>query len=207
MSSAALINDVVEWGVAGRALAGAPVSGDLHLVEPFEGGALAAVIDGLGHGREAAFAARAAATALSRRPGALVTDLIQLCHQELRATRGVVLSLASFDAVRGVVTWAGVGDVDGVLVRASGAAKGARESIPLRGGVVGYRLPPLREAAWPVSRGDLLILATDGVRHGFAATVADGRPPQAIAEAIIADHGRSTDDSLVLVVRYLGAAS
>ena len=198
------MNGVVEWAVAGSTLAGESVSGDLHLVAPFEGGALAAVIDGLGHGPEAALASRAAAAALARNPGASVVDLVQLCHQDLRSTRGAVLSLASFDAARGVVTWVGVGDVEGVLLRASEPAADGRESILLRNGVVGYRLPPLREAAWPVAAGDILIFATDGVRHAFAATAPGDRSPRTIADSIIAEHGKSTDDALVLVVRYLG---
>ncbi|MDB5425432.1 MAG: hypothetical protein JWQ29_2848 [Phenylobacterium sp.] len=196
---------VVEWAVASRPLAGQRDSGDLHLVAPFEGGALAAVIDGLGHGPEAAAAARAAAASLSRSPGAPVTDLIQLCHADVRSTRGAVLSLASFDAVRGVVTWVGVGDVEGILLRASPTEAGKRESILLRNGVVGYRLPPLREAAWPIAAGDIVIFATDGVRHAFTATVAGGRSPQEIADDVIARHGKSTDDALALVVRYRGA--
>lgn len=198
------MNDIVEWAVAGRALAGQPISGDLHLVAPFEGGALAAVIDGLGHGPEAAKAAEAAAAVLSRRPDASITDLIQLCDEKLRPTRGAVLSLASFDAARGVVTWAGVGNVEGVLLRAWETSKDARQSILPRNGVVGYQTPSPRVAVWPVATGDILIFATDGVSHGFTATVADGRTPQKIADDIIADHGKSTDDALVLVVRYLG---
>jgi negative regulator of sigma-B (phosphoserine phosphatase) len=201
------VNGIVKWGVASRALDDQPVSGDLHLVAPFECGALAAVIDGLGHGPEAAAAARGAAAVLSQRPQAPVTDLIQLCHQELKNTRGAVLSLASFNAALGVVTWAGVGDVEGVLLRASGPAAAARESILLRNGVVGYQLPPLREAAWPVAAGDILIFATDGVRHGFTSTVPGGRSPQRIADDILAQHGKSSDDALVLVVRYLGPPS
>jgi negative regulator of sigma-B (phosphoserine phosphatase) len=201
------VNEIVEWGVASRTLAGELISGDAHLVVPFEHGVLAAVIDGLGHGPAAATAAQAAVAVLSRRRDAPVTELIQLCHRELRITRGAVMSLASIDVVRGVVTWVGVGDVEGILLRASGPAKDARQSILLRGGVVGYRLPPLREAAWPVAQGDILIFATDGVRHGFAASVAGDRSPQLIADDILAVHGKSTDDALVLVVRYLGAVS
>lgn len=206
-ADSALANDIVEWGAASRTLAGQLVSGDAYLVAPFEGGVLLAVIDGLGHGPEAHLAANAAVAALSRRPEAPVMDLIQACHAEIKSTRGVVLSLASFDAARGVVTWAGVGDVEGVLLSASDPSRAGRQSLLLRNGVVGYQLPSLREAICPVATGDMLIFATDGVGHAFIATVANGRSPQAIADDIIADHGKSTDDALVLVMRYLGASS
>ena len=200
-------DDVVEWAAASRTLAGQPVSGDAHLVAPFEGGVLIAVIDGLGHGPEAHLAASAAVAVLARRPEAPVADLIQSCHAEIKSTRGVVLSLASFDAARGLVTWVGVGDVEGVLLSASDSSGAGRQSILLRNGVVGYQLPSLREVICPVATGDMLIFATDGVRHDFTATVANGRSPQAIADDIIAKHGKSTDDALVLVARYLGASS
>ena len=53
-----------EWGLAARALHGQAESGDLHLVAPFAGGVLIAAVDGLGHGSEAAAAARVAVATL-----------------------------------------------------------------------------------------------------------------------------------------------
>src|SRR3989454_8581110 len=47
-------------------LAGEQESGDLHLIKPVGSGVLVSVVDGLGHGAEAAAAARAAVAALSR---------------------------------------------------------------------------------------------------------------------------------------------
>ena len=52
----------LERGEAGAPLAGETRSGDLAVFAPFDGGALVAVIDGLGHGPAAADAAEAAAT-------------------------------------------------------------------------------------------------------------------------------------------------
>src|SRR6267154_948379 len=57
---------LIEWGVASRALPGEALSGDLHFVKQVATGAVVAVVDGLGHGAEAATAARAAVTALDR---------------------------------------------------------------------------------------------------------------------------------------------
>jgi phosphoserine phosphatase RsbX len=55
--------------------------------------------------------------------------------------------------------------------------------------------------------GDLLILATDGVRTGFTSQVRLSDPPQQVADDILARHGKSTDDALVLVARFLGGTS
>ena len=128
----------ITWAVAGRPIAGEIESGDLHLVVPFAEGVLVGVMDGLGHGPDAADAARAAATALAQAPHDPVEDLMQRCHRALRRTRGVVLSLASIDAVSRRMTWLGVGNVEGALYRADGSA---RETIPHRSGVVGYEMP------------------------------------------------------------------
>src|SRR5205814_9273794 len=57
---------LIEWGVASLALPGEAESGDRHLVKPVGTGVLVAVVDGLGHGAEAASAAKAAVAALER---------------------------------------------------------------------------------------------------------------------------------------------
>ncbi len=58
----------LERGEAGAPLAGEDRSGDLAVFAPYEGGALVAAIDGLGHGAAAADAAEAAGAILSERP-------------------------------------------------------------------------------------------------------------------------------------------
>jgi serine phosphatase RsbU (regulator of sigma subunit) len=195
---------VLEWGWAGSALE--LVSGDLHVVVPHAGGALVALLDGLGHGTEAVAAARAAVPILEAHADEPVLALMQRCHEGLRRTRGAVISLASIDARNSTLTWAGVGNVAGVLVRANHAAPQASEAIIARGGVVGYRLPPLHANTLRVAPGDTLIMATDGIRFGFTEGLAMALDPQVIAETILARFATGTDDAHVLVARYLGRA-
>ena len=57
-----------EYAMAGRALARERQSGDAALVLPTGAGALVAVVDGLGHGDEAALAAGAAISTASTLP-------------------------------------------------------------------------------------------------------------------------------------------
>ena len=195
---------LLDWGVATLALAGQTESGDLHLVRPTAGGALVAVVDGLGHGEEAAAAAQAAVRTLEQFAEEPPLSLIQRCHVALRGTRGVVMSLASFDAARAAMTWLGVGNVEGVVQHANWAARSARVTLIARGGIVGSDLPPVQAAVLPIQAGDLLVFATDGIRSGFTDTLADGEQPQRLADQILATFGKGTDDALVLVARYLG---
>ena len=195
---------IIEWGVAGRSYDGRTESGDQYLVEPYPDGVLVAVVDGLGHGPSAAVAGQTAIAALKGHAHEPVVPLLKRCHESLRRTRGVVASLASFSAVARTMTWLGVGNVKGVLLCPDGRGDHTRERLLLRGGVVGYNLPTLRPSALPVSRGDTLILATDGLRSALVEDLALSDPPQRMADALLASHRRGTDDAMVLVACYIG---
>jgi phosphoserine phosphatase RsbX len=190
-------------GLATAVRAGEAESGDLSVVLLTPRGALVGAVDGLGHGEEAAAAAKVAVSVLESHLVEPVISLVRLCHEALRATRGVVVSLASIDAVEGVMAWIGVGNVEGILLRADPQAQPAIESLLLRGGVVGgAELPPLSEAVLRMSPGDTLIFATDGIKSGFAAGLTAGIAPQLLANRILRHYAKNTDDALVLAARY-----
>jgi phosphoserine phosphatase RsbX len=173
------------------------------MVKPFPEGILVAVVEGLGHGPEAAAAAAEAVRTLESHPEQPVISLVKRCHEALRGTRGAVMSLASYSARHSTMMWLGVGNVEGVLLRRPDKLHEERESLLLRGGVLGTRLPALTAAVIPVRWGDILILATDGIRSDFARDVIVTDPVQRIADRILAEHRKGTDDALVLVSRYL----
>lgn len=193
---------LIAWGCAGVPLAKQQVSGDRGMLLSFPGGALAAVIDGLGHGERACEASLEAERVLQRTPEAPVVELVKRCHDELRKTRGAVMSLASFDAAKAQMTWVGVGNVEGILVRAE--AGEPSEAVAMRGGTVGYMLPPLTPRTLDVHPGDTLVLATDGIRHGFKEEVVPERTPQQIADRVMERWHKPSDDAFVLVARYIG---
>jgi negative regulator of sigma-B (phosphoserine phosphatase) len=197
----------IEWGVATKAMAGEADSGDLEVVESYAGGVLVGAVDGLGHGHEAAEVARLAASTLVGHASEPVASLVRRCHSALLETRGAVMSLASFNSADSTITWTGVGNVIAVLLRVGPTDYARRESLLLRGGVVGFQLPALSEHVLAVAPGDTLLLATDGVRPDFAEGLVLGPPPQELAERILAQHLKGGDDALVLVAQFLGVAA
>ena len=206
MTDPAPESPLLEWGFAGAGLNG-DESGDLHVVVVWPHGALIAVIDGLGHGPEAALASRAAASILEERAREPLQALVERCHEGLRKTRGVVMSLASLDSRSATIDWCGIGNVEGMLYRASPVGGRVSEAITTRGGVVGYRLPPFKVTTLPLAPRDVLVLSTDGIRLGFSATLDLAGQPQAIADGIFAGFAKGSDDALVLVARYLGVSA
>jgi phosphoserine phosphatase RsbX len=194
----------VEFGVANFALPGEGTSGDCHVLYSRPEGFLVAAIDGIGHGEEAAGAAKTAASILENGAEEPIISLVEECHRALRSTRGVVLSVASLDLTHGMMTWLGVGNVVGALARVVPRGSNYPEMLLLRGGVVGSGLPALQAQVLPVSEGDTLFFSTDGVKGHFVETVSARENPQRAADRILQKFHTATDDALVLVVRLSG---
>jgi hypothetical protein len=194
----------VEWAIATRCRRGETTSGDLAVVTLLPEGVLVAGIDGLGHGDEAARAARKAAEVLRESPSRDLVLLVERCHAALKGTRGAAISLAFVSPSDRGVTWLGVGNVEGRVLSGDPSAIRPKGSLPLGNGVPGHELPPVRAATLELRTGDVLVLATDGVEAAFADSLDVSGSTQAISERILADHWKPTDDALVVAVRYLG---
>jgi phosphoserine phosphatase RsbX len=192
----------LELGVAERALPGEQRSGDRAVLVAYEGGALVAAIDGLGHGGEAADAADVAARVLAEHPDDEPERLLDACHRALAGTRGAVMTLAWFDLVGESLSWTGVGNVEGRLVHAAAGPHAPTHGALTKGGVVGYNMPSIRVTATDLEDGDVMVLATDGIHSDFARAIGEGGSAQDIADRILATHGKEFDDALVVVVRY-----
>ena len=192
----------IEWGFSSIPLKGQDVSGDSYLIKPFPNGILMAVVDGLGHGSEAAAASKIAVSTLDAYAHEPIIPLVRRCHEALKGTRGVVMSFAKLNSPDKMMAWLGVGNIEVLLLKGDGKPKISRERLLLRGGTLGYQLPPLRESVIPFMPGDTLIFVTDGIRGSFEEGIKPGDMPQQIADSIMARFNRGTDDALVLVVRY-----
>jgi phosphoserine phosphatase RsbX len=198
------IADAFEWGVATRCRRGEATTGDLAVLTLHPKGALVAAIDGVGHGGEAARAAIRAGQVLRAGPSQDLVRLLERCHNALRDTRGAAISLAFISLSKAAMTWLGVGNVEGRVLSGDPWARRPKASLALGSGVAGHELTRVRTTTLDLRTGDLVILATDGVKDGFGDSLDVSGSTQAIADRILADHWRPTDDALVVAVRYLG---
>jgi len=197
---------LVDYGVASVTAAGEQESGDRHLVKTIPGGTLFAVVDGSGHGRNAAIPAQLAISVLETHALESATSLMSRCHEKLQATRGAVLSIGAIDGVENTLTWLGVGNVEGVLLRYGSSNAPESQTMRLWPGIVGYRLPPLEPQVTSIAPGDLVIMTTDGIQPDFGRQFGSNESTRRIAEHISLNRRRGLDDGLVLVVRYLGSS-
>ena len=214
-------NGHLQWAVAARPIPGELVSGDQCVVEVTETETLLAVIDGLGHGPEAAAAAGAAVEVLRENPAEPVEVLFVLCHAALARTRGAAITVVSISARNGSMSWLGVGNVEAALFRGVASGESSARSSPaqfsarppgpdmafLVGGIVGHQLPTLRAHAVELQPGDLLLMATDGIARSFTQDVRLEAAPARLADGILENLARPTDDALILVARYGAAQS
>lgn len=174
--------------------------GDAWAVEWRAGHCVILVVDGLGHGVDAAVAAMAAVNALRTRPQLAPAALIEFAHGALRSTRGAALAVADID-LAGEVKYAGIGNVAGVIR----APNGARHMVS-HAGIVGHEVRKIQEFVYPWSQDSMLIMHSDGLTThwnldqypGLA-----GRHPSLIAGVLYRDFTRGRDDVTVVVAKKL----
>jgi negative regulator of sigma-B (phosphoserine phosphatase) len=199
----------IEWARAGRPLPSQYTSGDRGIAVGInDEAALFGVVDGLGHGPEAATAALRAVDTVKAASAERLEVLVQLCHRKLEGTRGVAMTLARVDFAAGTLTWTGVGNVTAELVAKAPTGVHIRSSVRLTAGILGYRIPEIRPAqVVSIRAGDLLVMRTDGISEDYLEHIDFAAPAVVIAEGLLRKDARETDDAMVLAARHRGVTT
>lgn len=188
---------MIKIAVASRPFPGETVSGDACRVDWDGPLCRIAMIDGLGHGPDAALAAQTARDQLASSPHLGPADALRLCHGALRSTRGAAISIVVVDPLARRLVSAGIGNVD-VVVR---NGRGSRRYVSDRG-IVGGAFPTIRPVEVELDADWLLILHTDGVSARFDLDVipetASGSP-DLLADTLLGQWARKLDDAMVVV--------
>jgi negative regulator of sigma-B (phosphoserine phosphatase) len=198
----------IEWAAKARPRPGENVCGDRMIaVDVEDTGALIGVLDGLGHGAEAAEAASRGVDVLRAARAEPLDVLVQRCHRALSGTRGVAMTLARIDFRTDTLSWAGIGNVAADLVAKHPAGVEVRSSARLAGGIVGYRIPEaLTPQEVPIRPGDLLVITSDGIVEDHLDGIDFAASSLAIADQILRRHAKDSDDALVLAARHRGVS-
>jgi serine phosphatase RsbU (regulator of sigma subunit) len=165
------------------------------------------VLDGLGHGAEAAEAAKRGVDVLRSGRAEPLDVLVRRCHSALSGTRGAAMTLAHIDFRSDTLSWIGIGNVAADLVAKHPGGLEVRSSARLAGGIVGYRIPEaLTPQQVPIRPGDLLVMASDGIVEDHLDGIDFSASSLTIANQILHAHVKGNDDALVLAARHRGAS-
>lgn len=186
-------------GFVRRALADAKECGDAVGFWELDGTTVLYVVDGLGHGPLAEVAAQAAVKSLKEQATKPFQTIFSDANVALRNTRGVAMGVARIDEASGILTYAGIGNTQ-ILY-----GKRTIKSFYSSPGIVGGGYGHLHEEKHRLTNGDMVVMYTDGLKTNIKFGAYDHAyhvDPVRLAERILHDASRGTDDAGVLVYRY-----
>lgn len=179
---------------------GQDVCGDRWVSKQADGALWVAVIDGLGHGPQAAVASAQAARAFQAAdPQASVQDVLRLTHEQIKGTRGAVMAVAAIRPALSSLEFSGVGNISAML--ANGATS---QRLASYDGTLGYSVRTIRQQTYTWTPDSVLIMASDGISTRWNLAAHPGllsRHPSVIAAALHRDFGRQNDDTTLLAVK------
>lgn len=196
--------DAPDWyGSVCIPMPGEDVCGDSYMALDTSAGLALLVVDGLGHGPEAATAASEAVRLFQRHPTLQVPQLLELLHDGLRHTRGAAVAIARVDAGARRVLYGGIGNIAGALLDGDEM----RRMVSLNG-TAGLNARKFQAFDYPQT--PLIILHSDGLMTNWCLKRYPGLQrahPTLIAAVLYRDFARRRDDATVLVVRSAGPGS
>ncbi len=157
------------------------------------------VVDGSGHGPQAALAARSAVEAFEKGDQMDSVRVMETIHRALAPTRGAAAALVRVDRAAQLVRCCGIGNIAAALV-----SEGAMKRMVSLNGTAGHVAPRIREFTYPYTRSATVILHSDGLSAKWDFESYPGLAlcrPSVIAGVLSRDFRRPNDDALIAVLR------
>jgi hypothetical protein len=201
----AAVNPRFEIGSMVEPITGEEVCGDAWAAEQSGTRVVALVVDGLGHGVEAAAAAAAAVTTFRHRHGEPVEDIARHIHAALRGTRGAAIAVAEISLSEATIRFCGIGNISARVTGSDG-----HRNLISQYGIAGYQARQIRAYEHQWTDGALLVMHSDGLSQAWDFDACPGilrHHPQMAALTVMRDAPRASDDALVLALRDIGATT
>ena len=186
------------WQTGGycRALPGYAQCGDAFFIDTGADGTLRlALVDGLGHGTEAAIAAMEAVRVVREGRATPVGELMQRCNAALQPTRGAAIGMLTL-APDGKGEFCGIGNVE------VQSLAGDPPGLFCLAGIVGHNMRTLRVMPFTMRPGDIYCLHSDGVSSRANLRACLPGLPADVARRIVDEWGRSHDDASAVILGY-----
>jgi anti-sigma regulatory factor (Ser/Thr protein kinase) len=200
-------SDLFSWGVISRPAPREVRCGDGWRVAERDAEFTLMMVDGLGHGAEAAEAADVAMDVFDSDPFAPLPTMLQNAGIRMQRTRGGAMAAARVNATSRNLRFVGVGNIAGHL--RSREAEGGRGLVS-HNGIVGGAVRKIQEFEYDCPVDGLLVMHSDGLQTRWNLEPYAGllsRHPAVIASVLYRDFTRGRDDVTVAVVRLSLARS
>ena len=163
------------------------------------------VVDGLGHGFNANYAAETAVQVFTRRHEQAPARFIEDVHLALKATRGAAAAMMAIETERGTALYSGLGNVAAAIV----SGTGGRHHLVSANGTAGHTAARVQEFTYPVAPDSIVVMASDGLGTHWDLSKYPGlrvHSASAIAAILYRDFSRRRDDVTVVVARRRAGA-
>jgi anti-sigma regulatory factor (Ser/Thr protein kinase) len=178
---------------------GEEVSGDAWDEEGRADGVAILVVDGLGHGPQAAEASAAAVEAFRTSRWQPPAARLEAIHGAMRGTRGGAAAVADVDRAARLVRFAGIGNIGALILDGNRA-----RWLMSHNGTVGHVVRRIDEVTVPWPARGLLLMYSDGLGTPREIATYPGlaeRHPSLVAGVLWRDLARGRDDVTVVVVK------
>lgn len=192
------------WGAINLPAPHEVVCGDTWRIELRDNQLAILMVDGLGHGIDAAKVAQEASDIFDRDAFLALPTLFDNIHARLQGTRGGAVAIAQIDLQADQLKFIGVGNIAGSLRLSTGQAG---RGLFSHNGIVGAQIYKAQEFQYPCPTGSLLILHSDGLQSRWSMDNYPGlssKHPGVIAAVLYRDFCRGRDDVTVAVIRIAG---
>jgi anti-sigma regulatory factor (Ser/Thr protein kinase) len=198
---------LLDVGVVCLPLDGETACGDGWCIRQDADHATVLLVDGLGHGPNAADAADTAIGVFQTIEARTPKEIITLLHEALRSTRGAAVAVADVRRTSdgATVDFCGAGNTVSAVIGQEGP-----RSLPSMNGTAGLSVRGLRPFTQPWHPGEMLVMHTDGLTTRWRL---DAYPrirehdPAVVAAVLHRDSSRGRDDATVLALGLHEAAT
>lgn len=192
-------NRSVITGAVSRSKPGEKLNGDCYVINHISPSkTIVAVIDGLGHGKEAHIASQHAKEQIILKADQPLDALMKHTNAALRGTRGAVAGIALIDTDNNKLKYCGIGNIEGFL-----NISGEKKNLLSFGGIIGHNMRTPRIFDFNFTKDDYICMYSDGITSRWRYDdIPWNEHPQTCAEYLLKNFSRNNDDATVLIIRH-----
>jgi anti-sigma regulatory factor (Ser/Thr protein kinase) len=190
---------LLEVGAVCLTIKGEESCGDAWATKSNSNSTVIMLVDGLGHGPDAAVAANQAITIFRQSTTHNPKEILPLLQTGLNHTRGAAIAIAKIAFADNRVSFVGIGNISAIIFDQERS-----NHLVSHNGIVGLNAHNFKEFSYPWTQNSLLVLHSDGVATHWSLANYPGltaKHPALIAGVLFRDYERIHDDSTIVIAK------